>query len=46
MINLICRLLPDKHTQFKIECARQGKSMNAVVNNLIQEFLDKIKATA
>ena len=46
MINLIFRLIPDRHTQFKIECAKEGRSMNEVVNQLIQEFLDKKKAIA
>lgn len=46
MINLICRLIPDRHVQFKIECAKEGKSMNQVVNKLIQDFLDKKKAAA
>ena len=46
MINLICRLIPDRHIQFKIECAKEGKSMNQVVNQLIQDFLDKKKAVA
>ena len=46
MINLICRLIPIRHTEFKIECAKEGKSMNEVVNTLIQDYLDKKKAVA
>lgn len=45
MTNLICRLLPDKHKDFKISCTKEGKSMNEVVNRLIDEYLKK-KAAA
>ena len=46
MINLICRFKPTKHTKFKIACAEDGKSMNRVINELVQDFLDKRKAIA
>ena len=46
MINLICRFKPLKHTEFKIACAQDGKSMNKVINELVQDFLDKRKAIA
>lgn len=46
MINLICRFKPSKHTDFKVECAKEGKSMNKVVNELVQDYLNKKKAIA
>ena len=46
MINLICRFTIRKHTEFKVECAKECKSMNQVINELVQEYLDKKKAIA
>lgn len=44
-INLILRLIPDLHTEFKIACAKEGKSMNEVANRLIHQYV-KSKAVA
>ena len=46
MIRFICSFTTPKHKDFKIECAREGKSMNQVINELVQEYLDKKKAVA
>lgn len=45
-INLILRLIPDLHTEFKIACAKEGKSMNEVACGLIREYILKKKAVA
>lgn len=44
-MNILCRLTPDKHKNLKVACAKEGKSMNEVVNRLIDEYLKK-KAAA
>ncbi|MBR2526043.1 hypothetical protein IKE67_06215 [bacterium] len=46
MVNLILRLPPDKHKQFKNACTNEGKYMNEVANRLIEEYLLKKKAIA
>lgn len=46
MIRLICSFTASKHTDFKVECAKEGKSMNQVINELVQAYLDKRKAIA
>lgn len=46
MVNLILRLPPERHKAFKKACADQQKFMNEVANDLIQEYLLKIKAVA
>lgn len=46
MIRFICSFTIQKHRDLKIECAKESKSMNQVINELVQEYLDKKKAVA
>lgn len=46
MIRFICSFTTSKHKDFKTECVKEGKSMNQVINELVQEYLDKKKAVA
>ena len=46
MIRFICSFTRSKHLDLKIESAKEGKSMNQVINELVQAYLDKKKAVA
>ncbi len=40
---LTIRLPQDVHKQLKIECAKQGVSINAIIEQLVQNYLKKMK---
>ena len=44
--NVLLRLPPEEHKDFKILTASEGKSMNEVACNLIREYILKKKAIA
>lgn len=46
MKNVLLRLPPDEHKDFKILTASEGKSMNEVACDLIREYILKKKAVA
>lgn len=44
-MKLLFRLTPEKHKDFKVACAKEGKSMCEIINKLIDDYLKK-KAAA